>query len=116
MLKENTTNVYSVPQYNKGIFAHIIGGKKTLDNLTDDDKVTGIEPVIERSTTTDSTSVSDLNTVLEEDNELYTYISFNINEDSPVCVEHLFSLIKDGKVPHAPLDIRGLSRIFVRKR
>ena len=57
MLKENTTNVYSVPQYNKGIFAHIIGGKKTLDNLTDDDKVTGIEPVIERSTTTDSASI-----------------------------------------------------------
>ncbi|WP_305513549.1 MULTISPECIES: methanogenesis marker 3 protein [unclassified Methanobrevibacter] len=98
MLKENTTNVYSVPQYNKGIFAHIIGGKKTLDNLTDDDKVTGIEPVIERSTTTDSASVSDLNTVLEEGNELYTYISFNINEDSPVCVEHLFSLIKDGRI------------------
>ena len=44
MLKENTTNVYSVPPYNKGIFAHVIGGKKTLLELTDDDKVTGIEP------------------------------------------------------------------------
>jgi putative methanogenesis marker protein 3 len=98
MLKENTTNVYSVPPYNKGIFARVIGGKKTLDNLTDDDKVTGIEPIIERSTTTDSASVSDLSTVLEEGNELYTYISFEINEDSPVCVEHLFSLIKDGRI------------------
>ncbi|WP_458454683.1 methyl-coenzyme M reductase-associated protein Mmp3 [Methanobrevibacter sp.] len=98
MLKENTTNVYSVPPYNKGIFARIIGGKKTLDELTDDDKVTGIEPIIERSTTTDSASVSDLSTVLEEGNELYTYISFNVDEDSPVCVEHLFSLIKDGRI------------------
>ena len=98
MLKENTTNVYSVPPYNKGIFAHIIGGKKTLDNLTDDDVVTSIEPIIERSTTTDSASVSDLNTVLEEGNELYTYISFEIDEASPVCVEHLFSLIKDGRI------------------
>jgi putative methanogenesis marker protein 3 len=98
MLKENTTNVYSVPPYNKGIFAQVIGGKKTLDNLTDDDKVTGIEPIIERSTTTDSASVSDLSTVLEEGNELYTYISFEIDEDSPVCVEHLFSLIKDGRI------------------
>ncbi len=98
MLKENTTNVYSVPPYNKGIFARIIGGKKTLDNLTDDDKVTGIEPIIERSTSTDITSVSDLSTVLEEGNELYTYISFEINEDSPVCVEHLFSIIKGGKI------------------
>lgn len=98
LLKENTTNVYSVPPYNKGIFARIIGGKKTLEQLTDDDKVTGIEPIVERSSTTDSASVSDLNTVLEEGNELYTYISFEIDEDSPVGVEHLFSLIKDGRI------------------
>lgn len=97
MLKENTTNVYSVPPYNKGIFAHVIGGKKTLETLTDDDVVKSIEPIIERSTTTDSAS-ADLNTVLEEGNELYTYISFEIDESSPVCVEHLFSLIKDGRI------------------
>ena len=48
-LKENTTNVYSVPPYNKGIFAHVIGGRKTLNELTDDDLVTSIEPIIERS-------------------------------------------------------------------
>ena len=98
LLKENTTNVYSAPPYNKGIFARVIGGKKTLEKLTDDDKVTGIEPIIERSTTTDSASVSDLSTVLEEGNELYTYISFEIDDESPVCVEHLFSLIKDGRI------------------
>jgi len=98
MLKENTTNVYSVPPYNRGIFARIIGGKKTLEELTDDDSVTGIEPIIERSTTTDSASTSDLSTVLEEGNELYTYISIEIDEESPVCVEHLFSLIKDGRI------------------
>ena len=98
LLKENTTNVYSVPPYNKGIFAHVIGGRKTLNELTDDDVVTSIEPIIERSTTTDSASVSDLSTVLEEGNELYTYISFEIDEDSPICVEHLFSIIKDNRI------------------
>lgn len=97
-LKENTTNVYSVPPYNKGIFAHVIGGRKTLNELTDDDLVTSIEPIIERSTTTDSASVSDLSTVLEEGNELYTYISFEIDENSPICVEHLFSIIKDNRI------------------
>ena len=98
LLKENTTNVYGVPPYNKGIFARIIGGKKTLAELTDDDVVTSIEPIIERSTTTDSASISDLSTVLEEGNELYTYISFEIDENSPVCVEHLFSLIKGNRI------------------
>ena len=98
ILKENRTNVYSVPPYNKGIFAKVIGGKKTLESLTDDDMVTGIEPIVVRSTTTDSASVSDLTTVLEEGNELYTYISVEINENSPICVEHLFSLVKDGRI------------------
>ena len=97
LLKENTTNVYSVPPYNKGIFARIIGGKKTLAELTDDDTVTAIEPIVERSTTTDSAS-ADLNTVLEQGNELFTYISFEIDESSPICVEHLFSIIKDGRI------------------
>lgn len=98
LLKENTTNVYSVPEHNKGIFAHVIGGKKTLDNLTEDDVIIGIEPIIERSVTTDSAAISDLNTVLEENNELYTYISFEFDEESPICVEHLFALVKDGKI------------------
>ena len=98
MLKENTTNVYGVPPYNKGIFARVIGGKKTLENLTDDDSVLGIEPIVERSVTTDSSSVSDLSIVLEEGNELFTYISFDIDEDSPTCAEHLFSLVKDGRI------------------
>ena len=97
LLKENTTNVFGVPPYNKGIFARIIGGKKTLNELTDDDVVTAIEPIIERSTTMDSAS-ADLSTVLEEGNELYTYISFEIDDASPVCVEHLFSIIKDNRI------------------
>ena len=98
IIKDNITNVYGVPPYNKGIFARVIGGRKTLDKLTDDDSVIGIEPIIERSSTTDSASISDLSIVLEEGNELYTYVSFDIDENSPVCVEHLFSIVKDGRV------------------
>ena len=98
LIKENTTNVYSVPPFNKGIFARVIGGKKTLNLLTDDDEVKAIEPIIERSTTTDSSAVSDLDTVLEEGNELFTYVSLEVDNDSPVSVEHLFSVIKDGRI------------------
>lgn len=57
-----------------------------------------IEPIIERSTTTDSSAVSDLDTVLEEGNELFTYVSLEVDNDSPVSVEHLFSVIKDGRI------------------
>lgn len=98
LVKENVTNVYSVPPYNKGIFAKIIGGKKTLDMLTEEDIVSEISPIIERSTATDSNSIKDLNTVLEEGNELFTYVSLDIDKNSPICDEHLFSLIKDNRI------------------
>ncbi len=97
LLKENTTNVYGVPPYNKGIFARIIGGKKTLNELSGDDEIIAIEPIIGRSTTTDS-AAADLDTVLKEGNELYTYISFEVDDASPICVEHLFSIIKDNRI------------------
>ena len=97
LLKENTTNVYGVPPYNKGIFARIIGGKKTLNELSGDDEIIAIEPIVERSTTTDS-AAADLDTVLKEGNELYTYISFEVDDASPICVEHLFSIIKDNRI------------------
>lgn len=97
-IKENVENVYSVPSYNKGIFAKIIGGHKTLDKLTNDDLIKSIEPIVERNEITDSASISDLSTIMEEGNELYTYLSLDINENSPICVEHLFSLINEGSV------------------
>lgn len=98
LIKENITNVYSVPPFNRGIFAKVIGGKKTLDILTERDAVIEIEPIIERSVTTNTLSVSDLDIILEDGNELYTYVSLDIDENSPVCAEHLFSLISGGKV------------------
>lgn len=98
LIKENTTNVYGVPQFNNGIFAKIIGGKKTLNLLTNDDEIISIEPIIERRTTMDSSAISDLETVLNEGNELFTYVSVVVDNDSPVSVEHLFSVIDDGRI------------------
>lgn len=97
--KEDHSNVYGVPKYSgDGVFAKIIGGRKTLISLTGDDNVLDIEPIIERSTVTDSTGISDLNTILEEGNQLFTYVLFEPNENSSASVEHLFSLIRDDKI------------------
>lgn len=97
--KEDHSNVYGVPKYSdNGVFAKVIGGRKTLFSLTGDDNVLDIEPLIERSTVTDSTAVSDLNTILEEGNQLFTYVLFEPNPNSPASVEHLFSLIRDDKI------------------
>ncbi|WP_409200730.1 methanogenesis marker 3 protein [Methanobrevibacter sp. DSM 116169] len=97
-IKDNVTNVYATPHYNNGVFAKVIGGRKTVDLLTDDDLITDIEPIVERNTVVDSSAISDLSTILNEGNKLFTYVSIDVNEKSPECVEHLFSLIDNGKL------------------
>jgi len=94
--KEDHLGTYGAPSYNKGIFAKIVGGRRTLSLLNSDDKVLAVEGLIERSSVTDSASVSDLNTVLEEGNQVFTYVNLKIDENSPQSAEHLFSLIEKG--------------------
>ena len=67
-------------------------------SLTDDDEILAIEPVIERSTVRESTGGSNLDEVLEEGNQLFTYVLFEPNFNSPKSVEHLFSLIRNDKI------------------
>ena len=98
-VKDDHSNVYGVPKYSdRGVFARVIGGRKTLFSLTDDDEILAIEPIIERSTVKDSTGGSNLDEVLEEGNQLFTYVLFEPNFNSPKSVEHLFSLIRNDKI------------------
>lgn len=90
--------VYGVPEGNRGVFAKIIGGKRTLINLTDDDTVKEINPVIERSSTIKSATIIDLNTPITEGNELFTYVLINPEFKSPESVEHFFALSEEGKL------------------
>ncbi|MGN1186480.1 MAG: methanogenesis marker 3 protein [Methanobrevibacter wolinii] len=96
--KDKHNSIYGVPDYNRGVFAEVIGGRKTLNKLNEDDSILNIEPIIERTTTTDSASVYDLDTELKEGYELFTYVEIKPNFNSPNSVEHLFSLIDDGVI------------------
>jgi putative methanogenesis marker protein 3 len=93
--KENHSGLYGVPNHNKGKFAKVVGGRRTLRLLNDDDSILSIEGVIERSSVTDSAAVSDLNTTLKEGNHIFTHVLLKPNENSPKSVEHLFSLIEN---------------------
>lgn len=98
-VKDDHSNVYGVPKYSdRGVFARVIGGRKTLFSLTEEDEILSIEPIIERSTVTDSTGGSNLDEVLEEGNQLFTYVLLEPNFNSPNSVEHLFSLIRNDKI------------------
>ncbi len=97
--KENIENIYGVPEgTGNGVFARIIGGIRTLQQLVDDDKITKIEPVIERQTITDSSSISKLDTKLEEGNQIFTYCLVEVNNNSPLSVEQFFSILPDNTI------------------
>ncbi|MCL2114664.1 MAG: methanogenesis marker 3 protein [Methanobrevibacter sp.] len=92
--KEDHSGVYGVPNHNEGKFAKVVGGRRTLRLLNDDDSILSIEGIIERSSVTDSAGVSDLNTTLEEGNHIFTYVLFKPNNNSPQSAEQFFSLIE----------------------
>lgn len=96
--KDDHKAVYGVPEYNRGVFARIIGGIKTLNKLKSQDTILDIEPIIERSTFTDIKSISDLNQELEDGNKLYTYIAAETTTKSAQSSEHFFTLINSSKI------------------
>ncbi|MDR3222461.1 MAG: methanogenesis marker 3 protein [Methanobrevibacter sp.] len=98
IFKEDSTGVYSTPEINQGIFAKVSGGKRTLNNLTSEDHIIEIEGVVERKSVTDSASISDLNTILKEGNQIFTHILIKPDQNSPQSVEHLFSLIENNMI------------------
>jgi len=67
-------------------------------NLTDDDTVKEIKPVIERSSTIKSATIIDLDTPVTEGNELFTYVLVKPEFKSPESVEHFFALSEEGKL------------------
>ena len=90
--------VYGSPEENRGIFARVIGGKRTLYNITDDDLIKEVKPVIERSSTVKSATITDLETMVTEGNEIFTYVLVKTEFKSPDSAEHFFALSQAGKI------------------
>ena len=97
-VKEDHKATYGAPDYNKGIFATVVGGKRTLTKLTNRNIIKSIEPVAERSSLTKSKTITDINTKLEDGNQIYTYALIEPIKESPESVDQLLALTKDDKI------------------
>ncbi|NYB51936.1 MAG: methanogenesis marker 3 protein [Methanobacteriaceae archaeon] len=89
---------YGAPEENRGVFARIIGGKRTVLKLTDDDEILEVKPVLERENIIKSSAITNLETLLEEGNQVFTYVEVKPNPDSPQSVEHFYALQESGKI------------------
>jgi putative methanogenesis marker protein 3 len=98
LIRDDHSAVYGVPKGNRGVFARIAGGRRTVLNLEDRDTILSVEPVIERKSIIQSAAVTDISTLLEEGNQIFTYVLVKPSGDSPQSTEHLYALAKDGKI------------------
>ncbi len=96
--KEQHKSVYGTPEENKGVFARVVGGKKTIMELTDDDVVKSIKPVVERKSIIKSAAITKLETEIFDGNELFTYVLIEPSKKSPSSVEHLYALSEKGEL------------------
>ena len=90
--------VYGAPAENKGVFARVVGGKKTIMELTDEDHIREVKPVLERESTVKSATITDLNTPLADGNEIFTHVLIKPTDKSPESVEHLFAVLEKEKL------------------
>jgi putative methanogenesis marker protein 3 len=96
--KEKHKAVYGAPEENKGIFARVVGGKKTIMELTDDDVVKSVKSVVERKSIIQSAAITKLETEIFDGNEIFTYVLVEPSKKSPSSVEHFYALSKNGEL------------------
>ncbi len=89
---------YGAPEENRGVFARVIGGKRTVLKITDDDEILQVKPVLERENIIKSAAITNLDTILEEGNQVFTYVQVKPNPESPQAVEHFYALQESGKI------------------
>ena len=89
---------YGAPKENRGVFGRVVGGKRTMMSLTNQDQVLKIKPVIERESIIKSAAITNLDTQLTPGNQIFTYVLVKPNPKSPQSVEHFYALQEDGKL------------------
>lgn len=96
--KEKHKSVYGAPAENNGVFARVVGGKRTIMKLTDDDMVKSVKPVLERKSIIKSAAVTKLETLISDGNEIFTYVLMEPEKKSPSSVDQFFALTERGEL------------------
>ncbi|MGZ4856955.1 MAG: methyl-coenzyme M reductase-associated protein Mmp3 [Methanobacteriaceae archaeon] len=89
---------YGSPKENRGVFGKVVGGKRTMMSLTNQDQILKIKPVIERESIIKSAAITNLDTQLAPGNQIFTYVLVKPNPKSPQSVEHFYALQREGKL------------------
>lgn len=94
-VRRRHTAAYGTPAEG-GVFAHVVGGKNTLDRLDKGDRILGLEPIVEWEDLTEKLATRDLALSLEDGMEIFTEIRAELIEDAPFGAEFFLALTRDG--------------------
>ncbi len=85
---------YCVPEGNRGVFAKVVSGRFTAENLQQADAIQSIEPVIDRSLVASNAQLARMTDELHDNLEIFTFIGINLNETASSCSEYALSVLE----------------------
>ncbi len=85
---------YGTPE--DGVFATVVTGRKILFKLSKEDRILNIEPIIEWEQISEKTCTTDLSTLLEDGNSIFTYFEVELSRNAPKGAEQFYALTREG--------------------
>lgn len=85
---------YGVPE--DGVFATVVTGRNLVFRLSREDSILSIEPIIEWEQLAEKTCTTDLSTILEDEDSVFTYFEVELTRNSPKGAEHFYAMTREG--------------------
>ncbi|KKH48424.1 methanogenesis marker 3 protein [Methanosarcina sp. 1.H.A.2.2] len=79
-----------------GVFATVVTGRNLIFRLSREDSILSIEPIIEWEQLAEKTCTTDLSTLLENNDSVFTYFEVELSRNSPKGAEHFYALTREG--------------------
>ncbi len=111
---------YCVPEKNRGVFAKVVGGRYTIENLQVNDVIQSIEPVIDRSLVASGAQLARMSDELHDELEIFTFIGINLDQNAPNCSEYALGVLENKVVnvddtSTSYVKFKGLSGLAIAK-
>ena len=82
----------------KNTVGKVTQGRHVLALIEEGDKIISVSPVEVFSIERDFETIKDLNYIPKNGEKIFTHITIKLNENTPMAMEHLFSLTKDNYI------------------
>ncbi|NYT01211.1 MAG: methanogenesis marker 3 protein [Methanosarcinales archaeon] len=94
-IKKRHSGAYGVPITNRGVLARVVGGKGTMEELEQGDRILKVDPIVEWEDLTEKMATDDLSTPLEEGMEIFTRFEVQLREEAPRGAEFFLAATRD---------------------